>query len=168
MRSAPQWRILPGELRQGTRHRPRIPHFVAVDDLPPAHYVVPDYPPGPPQLGLWHAVRRSLPVVIVPVLLLVGGAIAFGMLRHPTYTSEARLNVGGLALTQQSIQGYTGAVAQLAVAYSRAIDATGVVNPTARRTGLTPSEVAGRISATPIQGSPVIRVRATGKNADET
>jgi uncharacterized protein involved in exopolysaccharide biosynthesis len=142
--------------------------FMAVEDLPPTSYAVPDYPPAPPQLGLVQAVRRSLPLVILPVLLLVAGAVAYGLLRDPTYTSEARLNVGGLTLTQQSIDGYTGAVAQLAVSYSRAIDATDVVDPVARDARLDPIDVARRVSATPIQGSPVIRVRATGKNADET
>lgn len=141
---------------------------MAVEDLPPAHYAVPDYPPAPPQLGLLQAVRRSLPLVILPVLLLAAGAAAYGLLRDPTYTSEARLNVGGLALTQQSIDGYTGAVAQLAVAYSRAINATGVVTPVANEFGLDPEETAGRISATPLQGSPVIRVIATGKDEAET
>jgi capsular polysaccharide biosynthesis protein len=142
--------------------------FVAVEDLPPTRITVPDYPPEPPRLGLFQAVKRSLPLVILPVLLLVAGAAAYGLLREPTYTTEARLNVGGLTLTQQSIDGYTGAVAQLAVAYSRAIDATGVVEPVARRLDLPPEEVASRISATPIQGSPVIRVIATGKDSAQT
>jgi capsular polysaccharide biosynthesis protein len=141
---------------------------VRVDDLPPTQVTVPDYPPEPPRIGLLQSVRRSLPLVILPVLLLVAGAAAYGYLRDPTYTSEARLNVGGLTLTQQSIDGYTGAVAQLAVAYSRAIDATDVVNPVAREFDLTPVEASERLSATPIQGSPVITVHATGKNAGET
>jgi hypothetical protein len=58
-------------------------------------------------------------------------------------------------------------VEQLAVAYSRAIDATAVVEPVARKTGLSPAEVADRVSATPVQGSPVIRVRATSGDPAE-
>jgi uncharacterized protein involved in exopolysaccharide biosynthesis len=93
----------------------------------------------------------------------VGGAVAYGLGRSPTYTSEARLNVGGLNLTTQTLAGYTTAVQQLAVAYSRAIDATPVITPVAKKLRLSPADVAKRVSATPIQGSPVIRVRATGK-----
>jgi capsular polysaccharide biosynthesis protein len=116
------------------------------------------------RVGVLEAILRSLPLVILPVLLFVGGAVAYGLKRDPVYTSEARLNVGGLALTTQTIPGYTTAVQQLAVSYSRAIDATQVVRPVARKSGLTPQEVAKRVSATPIQGSPVIRVRATSKD----
>ena len=113
------------------------------------------------------AVRRNLPIVVLPVLLLVGAAVAIGLLRDPTYTSEARLNVGGLSLTQQSIPGYTTAVESLAVAYSRAIDAPAVVRPAARESGLSPTEVADSVSATPVQDSPVIRIRATSDDAGE-
>jgi capsular polysaccharide biosynthesis protein len=118
------------------------------------------------RLGLLQAIRRSIPLVILPVILLVGGAVAYGLLRTPTYTSEARLNVGGLNLTTQTLPGYAIAVQQLAVAYSRAIDATPVVAPVASKLGLSREDVADRVSATPIQGSPVIRVRARSKDAD--
>ena len=130
-------------------------------------YEVPSYPPAPPRPGVLESIRRNLALAILPVLLLVGGAVAWGLAREPTYTSEARLNVGGLNLTQQSIEGYTTAVAQLAVAYSRAIDASGVVRPVATSTDIPAQEVADRVSATPIEGSPVIRVRATAADAAE-
>jgi capsular polysaccharide biosynthesis protein len=119
------------------------------------------------RVGVLDAILRSLPLVILPMLLLVGGAVAYGLTREPTYTSESRLNVGGLSLTTQTLPGYTTAVQQLAVAYSRAIDATPVVTPVANRFQLSSAEVASRVSATPIQGSPVIRVRATAKEASQ-
>jgi capsular polysaccharide biosynthesis protein len=56
-------------------------------------------------------------------------------------------------------------VQQLAVAYSRAIDATAVVTPVARKLKLSPRDVADNVSATPIQGSPVIRIRGSSKDA---
>jgi hypothetical protein len=102
--------------------------------------------------------------VLVPVILLVGGAVAYGLTRKPTYTSEARLSVGGLSLTTQTLPGYTTAVQQLAVAYSRAVDATPVIAPIARRFNLSQVEAAKRVSATPIEGSPVIRVRGSSRD----
>jgi hypothetical protein len=111
------------------------------------------------------AIRRHAIIALIPVLLLVGAAVALGLARKPTYTSEARLNVGGLNLTQQSLQGYVTAVQALAVAYSRAIDAEGVVRPVARKTGLSPQYVVDHVSATPIQGSPVVRIEAKGKDS---
>jgi uncharacterized protein involved in exopolysaccharide biosynthesis len=140
---------------------------VAIDEPPLTSYSVPNYPPPAPRLSVLQIVQRSLPIVLLPVVALVAGALVYGLLRPPVYTSEARLNVGGLNLTQQSIDGYTHAVAQLAVSYSRAIDATGVVGPVARETGLSRGEVADRVSATPVEGSPVIRVRGTSGDAAE-
>lgn len=119
------------------------------------------------RLGVLEAARRSIFVILLVVLLLVGGAVAYGLARRPTYTSEARLSVGGLNLTTQTLPGYTTAVQQLAVAYARAIDARPVISPVARRFSLSEVEVANRVSATPIEGSPVIRIRATSQNRGE-
>ncbi len=122
-------------------------------------------PPEPPQLGVLDALRRHLPIALLPLVLVGCAAVALAFARTPVYTSEARLNVGGLNLTQQSIEGYTAAVQQLAVAYSRSVDATGVVTPVAREVGLSPREVVDRVSATPIPGSSVIAIEATAGDA---
>jgi uncharacterized protein involved in exopolysaccharide biosynthesis len=136
------------------------------DDPPLARY--PSSAPRPAaRMGVLQAIRRSIALVLLPVILLVGGAVAYGLLRSPTYTSEARLSVGGLNLTTQTLPGYTTAVQQLAVAYSRAIDATNVIAPVAARFNLSQVEVARRVSAAPIEGSPVIRVRATSGDPGE-
>src|SRR3954468_466965 len=139
---------------------------MAVDDPPLVRYPRTAQQPVA-RLGVLEAIRRSIPLVILPVVLLVGAAIAYGLYREPTYTSEARLNVGGLNLTTQTLAGSTTAVQQLAVAYSRAIDATPVIKPVARKLGLSQQDVARRVSATPIEGSPGIRVRATSKNGSQ-
>jgi capsular polysaccharide biosynthesis protein len=138
-----------------------------VDDPPLVRYPTTAEQPVV-RLSVLQAIWRSLPLVILPVLLLAVGALAYGLSRSPTFTSEARLNVGGLNLTTQTLAGYTTAVQQLAVAYSRAIDAAPVISPVARKLHLSPADVASRVSATPVQGSPVIRVRATGKDAGES
>ena len=114
------------------------------------------------------SLRRHFIIALLPVLLLGGGAVALGLSRAPEYTSEARLNVGGLNLTQQAIEGYSHAVQQLAIAYSRSIHATGVIEPVARETSLPPAEIVDAVSATPIQGSPIISVRATTGDAAQS
>jgi hypothetical protein len=139
---------------------------MAVEDLTMSPYTVPPAPPGG-RFTVLTALRRHAIVAVLPVLLLVGAAVAFGLARKPTYTSEARLNVGGLNLTQQSLEGYVTAVQALAVAYSRAIDAEGVVRPVARKIRRSPLYVINHVSATPIQGSPVVRIQATGKDSAE-
>src|SRR4051812_8125761 len=151
------------ETGAGTPVAPYTDPPMAVEDPPLVRYPRTAQQPVA-RLGVLEAIRRSIPLVILPILLLVGAAVAYGLYREPTYTSEARLNVGGLNLTTQTITGYTTAVQQLAVAYSRAIDATPVVQPAAKKVGLSTREVADKVSATPIQGSPVIRVLANSKD----
>lgn len=113
------------------------------------------------------SLRRHWVIALVPIVLLVGGAAALGLTRDAEYESEARLNVGGLNLTQQAIEGYTHAVQQLAVAYARAIHATGVVDPAAREARVPPAEIVDSVSATPIQGSPIISIRATDETPEQ-
>jgi hypothetical protein len=122
-------------------------------------------PPRVARLGLIESLRRHFLVALLPVVVFAAAAVALGLHRSPTYTSEARVNVGGLNLTQQTLPGYTTAVQQLAVAYARSIDAAGIVTPVARQVGETPAQVAGSLSATPVQGSPVITIQATGASA---
>lgn len=140
---------------------------MAVDDFSDTLYPPRERPPAP-RFTVLDALRRQIGIALLPVIVLIGIAVAIGMLRTPVYISEARLNVGGLNLTQQSIEGYTAAVQQLAVAYARSIDATGVATPVGRRLDLAPQTVVDRVSAEPIQNTPVVRVLATGSDARQT
>lgn len=148
--------------------RSRLRGSVALEDLTVPRREQPAMPRVEQRLPVLEALRRHFLLALLPVILLVGAAIAYGLQREPEYESEARLNVGGLSLTQQSLEGYTVAVQQLAVAYSRSIHATRVVDNAAREVGLEPGEVIERTEATPIQGSSVIRVIATGPDSART
>lgn len=118
------------------------------------------HPPAP--LSPFQAVVAHPFLTLLPILLMVGGAIAFGLTREPTWTSEARLSVGELTPSTQSAPGIVEANQQLASAFSRAIDARGVVAPVSRELGLTSTEVERRLDATPIPESPVLTVSGTG------
>src|SRR6476661_10269991 len=104
----------------------------------------------PPTLA--DAVLRNLLIVLVPIVLLVGGAVAYGLHRKPVYTSTAQLGVGGVNLPLQAISGYSVAVSQLAVTYARSVAAPQVIVPAAKQAGMTPAEAVTKISATPIEG----------------
>src|SRR5437588_87296 len=134
---------------------------VAVEEftLPPL------YSAPPPRLTVLQALRRNALVAVIPVVVLVLGALAIGLARHPVYTSEARLNVGGLNLTQQSTEGYVTAVQALAQAYARVIDANGVVKPVAKKLHTSQLYVIEHSATVPIQQTPVIRVIGTGDSA---
>ena len=118
---------------------------------------------APPPLSPFQAVVAHPFLTLLPILLMVGGAIAFGVTREPAWTSEARLSVGELTPSTQSAPGIVEANQQLASAFSRAIDARLVVAPVARELALTPEEVERRLDASPIPESPVLTVSGTGQ-----
>ncbi len=57
--------------------------------------------------------------------------------------------------------GFADASGSLASGYSRAITATDVITPVARKTGLPAATVASDVTASPVPQSPVIQVHAT-------
>lgn len=120
-----------------------------------------------PRFPLLRAARRRPALTSAPVLVLVAVALTIGLLRSPTYTSEARLNVGGFGLTFRSIPSYANAGLELATGYAGAIHAARVVDPVSRELRLSASEITRQTSATAIVGSPVIRVIARGGERDQ-
>jgi uncharacterized protein involved in exopolysaccharide biosynthesis len=129
---------------------------------PPADHVNGGTQHAPAPLSPFQAAVAHPFLTLLPILLMVGGAIAFGLTREPTWTSEARLSVGELSPSTQSAPGIVEANQQLASAFSRAIDAQRVVTPASRELGLTDTEVERRLDASPIPESPVLTVSGTG------
>jgi hypothetical protein len=119
-----------------------------------------------PRVDTFTAARRHWVIVIGVTLLLTAAGVAPGVLRHPVYRAEARLAVGRIDVNNIAALGtYTTATTALASQYSRTIDAFGVTTRVARATGQSPSQVAANVSATPIAGSPVIKVTAVASAA---
>jgi hypothetical protein len=134
---------------------------MVVSDPAPYETVQPPHQPLP-GLGTAQAVRRHWPLVVAPVVIMVAAAAAFGLSYRPTYTAEARLNVGRLDVTTQSIPGYANGIQSLAVAFARAVTADAVVRPVATKLRLTPQQVSDRLDASPVPQSPLIIVDAKG------
>ncbi len=109
---------------------------------------------------VWQAMSWHWVTVVVPAVLLCVLAIAAGMLRTPNYTAETTLSVSQSAAGSGGLVGFADASSSLAIGFSRAINAAGVVQPTGRRTGLSPDEVRASLSASPIPQSPVVTVQA--------
>lgn len=112
------------------------------------------------RFGVGEAMRLYWPVVVAAVVLFAGLATAVGLLRQPHYTARATLTVSQSNAGSGGLVGFADASASLAAGYSRAIDATRVVEPVARATGLPPTTVTADVSASPIPASPVIQVSA--------
>ena len=56
--------------------------------------------PAAPPIGVLSAVRRHWIVATLPVILLVGAAVALGLERPPRYTATANLSVGRIYVRQ--------------------------------------------------------------------
>src|SRR4051812_9371307 len=112
---------------------------------------------GPAEAALRHPFLVALPIVV-----LVAVALALGLSRDPVYTSHARLTVGRVNVPAYSLQNAIQGNATLAVSFARAIDAPAVVAPAARRVKVDTATARGRLDATPLPGSTLIRVDADG------
>lgn len=118
-------------------------------------------PPNP-----FQALRRHPLVALLPVVLLVGAAVALGMTREPVYTAEARVAIGNLNPGEASAPGIVEANQQLASAYSRAITAESVVRPVSRQLKIPRGEVASSLSASPVPKSPLMTISAESSSED--
>ncbi|MGI8622131.1 MAG: hypothetical protein ACR2NB_01285 [Solirubrobacteraceae bacterium] len=104
------------------------------------------------------ALRRSWFLLLLPALILGGVGVALASSQASTYTASARLSVGKADPSSASFGGFVTATAGLAAIYSRSIDSDGVVVPVAKTLGVSQSVVRARLTATPVQDTPIIRV----------
>jgi uncharacterized protein involved in exopolysaccharide biosynthesis len=120
-------------------------------------------PITPARIDPLTALRRHWVLAILPVLVFVGAAVALGLKRPVTYTSQAHLSVGHVYVNNPvGIPTVIEATRSLASVYSRAIRSTEVAKATRRRL---PGPATGRLSATPLPESPLITVTAESPTA---
>lgn len=110
------------------------------------------------------AVRRYPMLVAAPMLALAAIGAAIGYARTPTYKATSEIAVGQLNVSDPAAVGsVVQATQSLAGVYSRMINATQV----RERIAKTREARGSQIGATPIPGSPLIRVIATGSSAGQ-
>ena len=122
----------------------------------------------PPRYGVFESVRAYRMLAAIPVFLLVGVAATIGILRTPTYTSEARLQVQLTASTPAALPGAASASAAYAETYARSIEARQVIVQASKKTGISPDEVLSRVSATQVPSTSVLTVSAEGDSGPQT
>jgi uncharacterized protein involved in exopolysaccharide biosynthesis len=137
---------------------------------PPVQNVAPfSEPPAPrlvPRVTTLTAARRHWFLVAVITALFTAAGIAVAVVRQPVYTAQARLVVGRIDVSAPgALASFTEATQAIASQYSRSIDAEGITRRVAPKAGLSPRQVASRVSATPVPESPVIRLSAIGTDA---
>ena len=109
-----------------------------------------------------NALRRRWLASAIVFLAVVAVFVVVALGRTPTYTAQARLNVGQGSIAAQSIPNYATGIQSLASTYSRAIVASVVTRSVGTKLGLSTDEVEDRLSASPIPESSLILVEGTG------
>jgi hypothetical protein len=119
------------------------------------------YTSGPPGVDLLGALRKKWFVALIPVILLIGAAVALGLTRPVRWKAESTMSVGRIYVnTPAGIPSVLEATQSLASVYSRAIRASPVQEEAARRLAQRGVRASGHLSATPIPDSPLIKISA--------
>jgi uncharacterized protein involved in exopolysaccharide biosynthesis len=119
-------------------------------------------------VNLSWALRDHWILFALPIVLLVGAAVAMSLARTPTYTAETELIAGDIdAAPPEALPGYTDAANNLAETYSRTIRDDEVVRPVARKMGTSPARVRAGLSAASVPESSIFRVIGTAESAGE-
>jgi hypothetical protein len=116
--------------------------------------------------GPLEAFLRHPFLTLLPVLLLVGGAVYFGTTRDAKYTAHARITVGRTDVPAAILQNAAFGNQVVAGTYARGIAAPPVIRATARRIGLTPGVTRKRLTASTVPESTLIDVQGVGSSAD--
>jgi hypothetical protein len=119
------------------------------------------HPTAAARIEVLPALRRHWVVAILPVIVFVTAAAVLGLKRPVRYTTSANLSVGHVYVSDPGgIPTIIEATRSLAATYSRAIYSHAVTADTRRRLATGSFRVSGRLSATPIPDSQLIRVSA--------
>jgi len=119
-----------------------------------------------PRIDFLGALYRHWVLVLLPVLVLVGGAVALGIKRPPKYKSTATLQVGHVYISNPAgVSTIIEATQTLAGVYSRTINASEVRQDVAQRLRRQSVSVSGGLSATPLPSTPLIKVTAEATSA---
>jgi hypothetical protein len=119
----------------------------------------------PPNSFVLSAIGRHKSIVVLSALIFAFAGIAIGLLRQPTYTASATLQVGQVNPNSPGFLGYVQSAGSLATAFSRSIAAGPVLDSVEEKLGLSRGESTPRLSSEPIPLSPAFRVIATGTSA---
>jgi uncharacterized protein involved in exopolysaccharide biosynthesis len=119
-----------------------------------------------PKVDVLGALSRHWLAFLVPIVLLVGAGVALGLQRPARYTATANLQVGHVYVANPAgVSTIIEATQTLAGVYARTIHATAVQQDVARRLSRSGVRTAGALSATPLPGSPLIKVTGEATSA---
>ena len=112
------------------------------------------------------SVLRHPRLVILPVLLVLGGALAFTLQRVPAYTAEAQILVGRVDVEANAVPGFVSANQTLAATYARLVSTTVIASRVAAALDVPVSEISGDLAGDPIPESSLIKITASSPSQE--
>ena len=101
-------------------------------------------------------------------LFFAAAGVVAGLSRTPQYTASSVLSVGTTSVnTSSALGGFAASAPTLAGAYARAVGASEVIGPVARKLHLSPESVLSRVVASQVPETPIIRIDATAPSSHE-
>lgn len=125
----------------------------------------PAVPLRPRIAGPLEAFLRHPFLTLIPLLLLVAGAVLLGVERDAEYKSASRIAVGNTEVNPFLLERVVAGNQAIAASYARAIEARPVAEDAARAVGISPEQAADRLQASQVPGSTLIQVEATGPSS---
>ncbi len=120
------------------------------------------YRAEPAQSLIVAALSRYKWLVLGLTALLTVCGLAIGVKRKPVFSSTSTVQVGQVNPNSPGFYGFVQSATALATTFSRAITANGVLSIIHQKTGLTPTQAASRLTATPVPDGAAFNVMATG------
>jgi hypothetical protein len=106
------------------------------------------------------AVRRHWILALLPIVALVGAAVAIGVQRVPLQSAQTRLIVGTIDVKAVAVPGYVTATVQLASTYSRLGVSQAVMGPAAQQAGVSEQRLLNDVLISPIPQDAFVSVTA--------
>ena len=117
---------------------------------------------GEAPIGVWNAVRSSLFLVIITIVVFAAAGVAAAYVRPQKYSATTRLAVLHVNFgSPGALSGFSSGAPVLADTYARAVTADGVIDPLAAQLHTAPATIRGELAAAAIPQSPVLGVTAT-------
>ena len=117
---------------------------------------------GEAPIGVWNAVRSSLLLVIITIVVFAAAGVAAAYVRPQKYSATTRLAVLHVNFgSPGALSGFSSGAPVLADTYARAVTADGVIDPLAAQLHTAPATIRGELAAAAIPQSPVLGVTAT-------
>lgn len=119
------------------------------------------------RVSIPQAIRAHWLSVVATCMVLACLGSLYALSKPATFTAQSRMLVGSFDTRVTSIPGMALASEELAATYSRLASTSPVIELASKNANAPVSQVSGKLSASPVVGSPIIVLTATGSSQEQ-